>query len=94
MRIIEFNNPVYSDAGLTTEINDQLRVSNSTSLPVLSMIDGVLTPITVFYSAIAYRATGYALKQDGTKGNKLYHVDFIYPAGVTNNEITTGEWDA
>jgi hypothetical protein len=98
-RFIEFDNPVYSDSELTTEItytgDDGLLVNNTTQLPVLEVVNGTIQPVTVYYSEITYRATGYGRNRDtGKKGNKLYTVDFTYPADVTNNMITNGVYDA
>ena len=89
MMTIVFDKPVYSDPELTTEVTTELIVRSSTQLPKLQLIDGSLSSITVYYGESTYRATG---KND--LGDKLYHVDFTYPGGVTNNLITTGTWDA
>ena len=88
-REITFDNPVYSDAELTTEITATLCVTNSTQLPVVQSIDGELSSVTVHYSATPYRATC-----KNNLGDELYHVDFNYPADITGNEITNGVWDA
>lgn len=97
-KFIEFDSPVYSDAGLTTEItytsDDGLLVTNSTQLPLLEVVSGIVQTKEVFYSAATYRATGYGRNEQGEKANSIYHVDFTYPGGVTDNLITTGTWDA
>ena len=80
---VEFDIPVYSDAGLTTAITEDMCVNSTTSLPVIESNRG-----TVYFSTATYTLTG-----KNENGDTLWTCEFAYPGGVSGGQITSGSWD-